>query len=743
MTLSGRKITYTTLICLVLFATRMLSAFPSMKRRSEKYNSSFLASAADSSQGRKRANSSAQQEDPNYMLWDSQFKFVEKHSDTTIPLINEKYQAKQILCVNSNLDDILKSGHYLADYKTVVIVEIKKLTDTVPSNSAKLMEVIDHILNSGIRVEKFVFFNIYDENICKQTEYNYLKRVAIDVDFVDSGARVSEFLYAHFLGRFKTVNVTASYSRNLGTINELESEFVKGINTLKMDIENFLNISHAKIHQMKTLESLWIFADSTPSISSDVEKEASILVKNLYIETNLLRPYLDTNSILWNRIQATESITVLMGHKKADPFLEKDMKTLENFVFDFARVKNSVAISFGICSGNTLTPVIMDSILNLVCAWNINTHNIRVDNIVKEGDVVGITQMPLYYQTRTQEQHDKLKECSIIVSNGGESSDVKLAMMRDLETLKVSEMDTLIQNCTIIMDSITFNEFSKLPHLSSKITPPKCLKLLRENKIDKTEDCRYCDKSLGVVEFNYKEISPKLIMIFTCGHACCAPCGYEHVSKGFKSLPVCRECSTPIAETMMYVTYNELLKKFSKSELLESDIKSAFNSSKHGFVFSYGSSDSLILRELANTIKISEEEDFKWEKQNFESSYSYELSSRDNACKCVISNIPIKQMLEISLTVPLGPSTVKKAVIYIISKKKFLEKYKSPIYLEAARIKYGQILLKSERFLFLYKYQYISISNGAILEKITKNMGDKIDSINDLCGRFWDLNEWM
>lgn len=703
--------------------------------------------------------------EPNAFFWKESRESIPRNLCTEI---SAHYKIDRIIDIGTDVSVVAKYYELdPANYDTVVIVDLNR-EGKKQQNVYDIFSLFDYFLNNGVYIDNFVFYNIENIQLASEEQYKNctFHQVVSNIVFHNSSVETYIKVYDYFSSRSRngiqiTIDCCDGY---IFGQTSMCTGFLSSIASLRL--RNFSSILESDIAQMPNLESLWIFSLKPGFATSVTSSHEKVKVKNLYIHIDLLKKH-SHPFLLSSIFRSIDSLTIAIPPIKDDPkSAAKDFYGSNAALDDLKGIltANNLPINFMIENEAPLTPTEMSLIFSMICNCNLHTYKICIrSSSFGSRKALNILQVPLYYSAQKMEDRIKLDKCVIIVLQGANDMGIQMKQAPSLKHLTIQEVkNKVLENCTAIIE---INDFLQYLNSSLKrIIPlepevkrdgsclekplPRCLSLLYNKKLKKKVKCMHCNAKIKYKKFQSKK-SYEYVMLYPCGHVSCAPCGYMHVSQGFKELPKCIKCTRMLGETMLYIRDNEIFDELQRAsqENPEKDLYSALDPLITGFIFSYGPGPSSILYALASFFAPNLDSENQWIRFPFEKNPSYGLGIEDSSVlKCRISMDSRKQEVIVTIDIVVDEIRFNNISIFIRKKTHNMNRHNS--YLTRAvhrfieKIKYVEILADKipSEFVLLYKRKFNDAPK--IAKELEKTIGKNLHTIDSLCTFFWNSNGW-
>lgn len=697
--------------------------------------------------------------DPNFSVWKESIHMI-KSKPNLYKILHDLYGTDQMICINANLKEITQARIEKANYRTLVITTTNQRGEKKKVDLKEVFFLLEYLLSKQVQIDNIVLYDLNSSVLKNSYNNTSMTKVfsTVEIAFHDNDIPTCNAIGEYLVCIFKNMKVRIICDNfNVGDLSGLDERIIPKIVELTTREAPTIE-QYGIIRKMVRIESLWITGYrpcylSTETPKTSISDDSNVLhVKNLYISIDALSFY--TSSLL-STIKPTKRLILLTFPIRQNINLDAKKISIKDISIDFAHISDGIDISFGILYGNQLGPSIMGEIVSLICKFHMKgqTHTIYIEKIPSLATPdYSIVQIPLYYIARSIYDKEKLDRYKIIVSPGGNASNIQLKPVPLWKNTTQPDRDAIIEQSTVVIKREVFlKNQSSFVVLDKPIKGlPRSIFLLLSKSVGTYSKCMICKESFRRKRNILYSSRDESIMLYACGHASCGLCGYNYVSKGFIAPPRCKICKKIIESTMIYIPISDHFKKL--DDMLSSPPTYLFDALDYlgsGFLFSYGTSDSSILYDIGNIFITESNLLYKWTKHPVEKSFSYLVATDDkNSPKYAINVCDRTHTIKILMNILVDSSMADNISLYICKKKRSPGILTSMIYTINSFFdplaEYRELLSDKNKgdFLFLYKFSKTRELNDKIVDQLEKNLGSDLEKMTILCSSFWKANRW-
>lgn len=544
----------------------------------------------------------------NKLIWENHSMHIKNNSKDVYDEINKSYRKDKTICISLDLDDFLLNELKPAHYNTLVVVGRLKNKPVEDFREIKLFLMLDHIIKSGVEIDRFVFYNIEEKGMEESPYARNNKNIKIEksvkVVFHDCCTGVFNKVGEDLINRFSDIQIQiVSNNKSMLGMDTLKKPVLSSIAEIRM--KHFPTTDqYGPIGEMKKLDSLWI-TGYTPSDLHKKNNQCSIYkgkiyINKLYMRIDALEYYLSNIFLFSSIIIPKDTFGIFIGktnHTKKSALKNRNA----DVAYNLSLLPDSVKIEFIIEYTKYLVPSALEYILSLICKWNMHTRKIEIKNgFLPLGVPYYIAHMPKYYSARNIKDRKKLQKASIKIAENKNSSEKEYLKEAPYKLWGIDQnKDDILSNCNIIMKKSEFSKGLNSPDeiLDNTEIQVKCLNIMKKKRISSRIRCMYCGCKIENDKIPASQ-DQSHIMLHTCGHASCATCGYINMTKEIKRDLKCMFCERRI-HTVSLDKNNRTSKKIYSIVLLEKELsmKKGLNQASicSNFLFIYELSDRVIL----------------------------------------------------------------------------------------------------------------------------------------------------
>lgn len=698
--------------------------------------------------------------DQNAHIW----RRIQEYVKSILPndictAISMEYGLERVIDLDMNLDYILNIFLYPGRYKNLVVISTGSNHLEKEEKLKKFFLIISKFEDANIHIETFVFYRLEG---FQEVDSSFISLRSARIEQVKIVFHNSSIAYCNSIGEFFIRNFLSGVTEIIWTREDFEIfGAIKPCilnSVVEVKLKSIYNTNQYNIlRNMRHLYVLWIYESSMYLQNpKSLQEGNSLPIKNIYVPIETLEKY---NILTDPAFVVLESLSIVMSEIKV---LESSL-SISKIVLQINNVLDTVlppSIKFVFCNTTTLTTTILSGIMAIICDSDMHEKNIGIYIVNMQPDHIrypSMLQAPFYYYAGRKEDKEKLAKCNVIVKPGRNMSAIFMMPISAIETYSKSEVDFRVENCTLIVERQQFIYLARLPKemWSSEYKRINCLKFLCVLSQIQDALCMHCRHSI-IGSTNTKSgvhHSSKKIMIYPCGHVCCALCGYRHLSQGFTAVPECRVCDRAMNVPTIYITYTGLIKRMHGIFLNDLDISicTTLDPVNSRFAFLYEPADSLILCDIATLFIDKGTIPYKWGKLSIVGGFFniLRVQAREPVWVKIWTN-PFKEKIYIESLV-VTPEEPFVNVIVILCKEQKNDKRIDPGMGGRPCLLRGDLLyielfpnIPKKGFLFLHPWANGKNNKFKTLAVLEKNilLGDKIERIVDLCISFWNNSMW-